>query len=160
VREVFDEFTKYSSRLRYSFDILEKNAGFELLSIAQKNSILNNIEITDRRLPVLGFLRKNYKSANLIYTMAEHIKELSKKTVNIKKLRKLDIGIINVRCKRKVEHMFKEIIDSGFRCYIWGVNTKANMKKVINMKYRGENVSAIYTDYPDRINNLLEDHFN
>jgi glycerophosphoryl diester phosphodiesterase len=159
VKELFENFKDNSSELRYSFDILEKHAGIELLSIAKNMASLNKIEITDRRLYVLSFLRKHYKNANLVYTMAEFIRSVSHQSINIKKLRKLNIETINIRCKRNVENIFREIVDNGFRCYIWGVNTKANMKRVISMKHGGEIVSAIYTDYPDRLINLMEDHF-
>jgi len=159
VKDVFENFKDYSANLRYSFDILEKNAGLELLTIAQNSTVLKNMEITDRRLYVLGFLRKNNKTANLVYTLAEHIKKISNKTVNLKKLRKMNIDVINIRCKRNVEILFREIVDNGFKCYIWGVNTKVNMKRIIKMKYKGKYASAIYTDYPDRLNNLMEDHF-
>lgn len=159
VKEVFDNFKENSTYLRYSFDILEKNAGLALLTIAKNNLLLQNIEITDRRLYVLSFLRKHHKKANLVYTIAEHINKISDKTLNLKRLRKLDIKVINIRCKRNLENLFKEIIDNGFKCYIWGVNTKLNMKKVININYSGEIVSAIYTDYPDKLNQLMEDHF-
>ncbi|MFX1278938.1 MAG: glycerophosphodiester phosphodiesterase [Promethearchaeota archaeon] len=159
VKEVFDNFKENSTYLRYSFDILEKNAGLALLTIIRNNLLLQNIEITDRRLYVLSFLRKHSKKANLVYTIAEHINKISDKTLNLKRLRKLDIKVINIRCKRNVEDLFKEIIDNGFKCYIWDVNTKLNMRKVINMNYSGEIVSAIYTDYPDKLNQLMEDHF-
>jgi glycerophosphoryl diester phosphodiesterase len=159
VKEVFKNFKDYSTNLRYSFDILEKNAGLELLTIAQNSSILENIEITDRRLFVLAFLRKKNKVANLVYTMTEHINKVSDETLSLRKLRKMNIDVINIRCKRNVENLFREIVDNGFKCYIWGVNTKVNMKRIIKIRYKDKIVSAIYTDYPDRLNNLMEDHF-
>lgn len=159
VKDVFKNFKAYSTNLRYSFDILGKNAGLELLTIAQNSSILKNIEITDRRLYILAFLRKYNKTAKLVYTLAENINKITKKAPNLKRLKKMKIDVINIRCKRNVENLFKEIIDNDFKCYIWGVNTKTNMKKVINMNFKGEIVSAIYTDYPDRLNELMEDQF-
>lgn len=159
VKEVFEYFKDYANSLRYSFDILEKNAGLELLTIAQNRNILKNIEITDRRLFVLAFLRKTNQAANLVYTMAEYIKKVSDETINLRWLRIMNIQVINIRCKRNMENLFREIVDNGFKCYIWGVNTKVNMKRILKMRYKDKVVSAIYTDYPDRFKYLMEDHF-
>jgi len=159
VSEVYENFKDESNTLRYSFDIADKKAGVELLNLANKAHISDNIEITDRRIIVLSLLRKQNKFSKLVYTLAEDVKKISDKTINLEKLRKLDIDVINVRCKRHIENIFKDIVDNGFKCYIWGVNTKINMKRVIKMRYNDEIVNAIYTDYPDKLLNLIKDQY-
>jgi len=76
------------------------------------------------------------------------------------KLRTLQIGVINIRRRRHIEELFREIIDHGFKCYIWGVNTKTNMKRIVRMRYKDEIVNAIYTDYPDILNKILNKRIN
>ncbi len=159
VSEVYENFKDESNTLRYSFDITDKKAGVELLNLANKAHISDNIEITDRRIIVLSLLRKQNKNSKFVYTLAENVKKISDKTINLEKLRKLDIDVINVRCKRHIENIFKDIVENGFKCYIWGVNTKINMKRVIKMRDNDEIVNAIYTDYPDKLLNLIKDQY-
>ncbi|MHA2036735.1 MAG: glycerophosphodiester phosphodiesterase [Promethearchaeota archaeon] len=157
--EVFVNFKDAPNTLRYSFDIIDKNSGFELLKLARDASLLKKIEITDRRLILLSSLRRKYESSNLVYTLIETLKVINSETVNINKLRKLSINAINIRCKGNIKELFRDVIDNGLKCYIWGVNTKSNMKKIIKMRYKDEIVSAIYTDYPDILLNLIREHF-
>lgn len=159
VKDVFDIFKDLSTNLRYSFDISDKNAGRELINLAKDALILEKIEITDRRLIVLSLLRKHNKFANLVYTLGENINKITKKTLNLEKLKKLNIHAINLRCKRNIEDLFQDVKDYGLNCYVWGVNTNVNMKKVVKMKYKDETVDAIYTDYPDKLLNLIMKHF-
>jgi glycerophosphoryl diester phosphodiesterase len=158
VKEVFYNF-KDKHSLRYSFDIIDKSAGSELIKIAEKASILKNLEITDRRIILLSRLRRDNKQVNLVYTLPETISTINTRTINLEKLRKLNIKVLNIRCRKHVEKYFKEIIDIGFQCYIWGVNTKTNMKKVINLVYKDKIVDAIYTDYPDKLLNLIKEYY-
>jgi glycerophosphoryl diester phosphodiesterase len=64
-------------------------------------------------------------------------------------LKDLKIEAINIKSWRANIKNLKQIIDFGFKCYVWGVNSKSRMKKVLNLTYIGNVVSAIYTDYPD-----------
>ncbi|MHA1915061.1 MAG: glycerophosphodiester phosphodiesterase [Promethearchaeota archaeon] len=159
LQEVFDIFKDKSSTLRFSFDVNDKQSGLKLINHAKKASILKNIEITDRRLILLSGLRRNNKIANLVYTFSEMVNPINSKSLNLDKLKKLNVNVVNVRCTRHVEDSFKEIIDKGLKCYIWGVNTQSNMKKIIKLKYKDEIVNAIYTDYPDKLLNLIMEHF-
>jgi len=160
VKEVFDIFKDAPNTLRYSFDIIDKKSGLELLNLAQKASLVKNIEITDRRLVLLSALRRKNELSNLVYTLTETITSINRKTVNLDKLRTLQIGVINIRRRRHIEELFREIIDHGFKCYIWGVNTKTNMKRIVRMRYKDEIVNAIYTDYPDILNKILNKRIN
>ncbi len=159
VKEVFDIFKNAPNTLRYSIDIIDKKSGLELLNLARKASLLKNIEITDRRLRYLVVLRRKNEESNLVYTLTESINSINPKTVNLDKLRKIRISVINIMRRKHIEDLFKEVIDNGLKCYIWGVNTKINMKRIIKMRYKDEIVSAIYTDYPDILLNLIREHF-
>ncbi|GAH34714.1 unnamed protein product, partial [marine sediment metagenome] len=69
--------------------------------------------------------------------------------VELEVLKDLKIEAINIQSWRANIKNLKQIINFGFKCYVWGVNSKSRMKKVLNLSYNGEVVSAIYTDYPD-----------
>ena len=159
VKEVFDYFKDTPNTLRYSFDIIDKNSGLELLKRETDAFLLKNVEITDRRLRLLSALRRINNESNLVYTLSETINSINAKTVNLDKLRKLRINVINIMARGNIEELFRNIIDNGFKCYIWGVNTKLNMKKIIKMQYKDEIVNAIYTDYPDILHNVIMEHF-
>jgi len=159
VEDLFETFKDLKNELRYSFDIADKEAGLRLINLVKKVLIIDKVEITDRRLILLSQLRKHNKISNLVHTLPETINRISNKPKIIEKLRKLDINVVNVRFRRRIDDLFKDIIDNGFKCYIWGVNTKANMKRVINLREKDEIVEAIYTDYPDLLLNLIMDHF-
>ncbi|MHA2281148.1 MAG: glycerophosphodiester phosphodiesterase [Promethearchaeota archaeon] len=159
VNEIFDIFKDISNTLRYSFDIIDKRSGLELLNLAEKAALLKNIEITDRRLILLSSLRRKNEFSNLVYTLTEMLKSINTRTAILNKLRKLGIKAINIRGKGDIEVLFRDVIENGFKCYIWGVNTKKTMKRIIKMRYRDEIVSAIYTDYPDILLNLIKEHF-
>jgi glycerophosphoryl diester phosphodiesterase len=159
IKDIFQLFSYKSKDLHYSFDIANKKAGFKLLRLAEKANLLNKIAITDRRLIVLSLLRKRNREVKLIHTLLNNIEILRNKPLNVEKLYKIGVYAINLKCSKYIEDIFKNVIDNGFKCYIWGVNTKINMKKVIKLKYKNEIVDSIYTDYPDVLLNLIINHF-
>jgi len=159
INEVFQVFKKSSNELRFSFDIANKEVGVKLLTLAKAYSLLNKIEITDRRLKVLSHLRKENNKIKLIYTLTGNINIIKNETQNFKKLKELDVKIINLKFSRNIEDLFKIIIDNGFNCYVWGVNTKMFMKKVIELNYHNQRVKAIYTNYPDILFDFIMEYF-
>ncbi|MFX1313404.1 MAG: glycerophosphodiester phosphodiesterase [Promethearchaeota archaeon] len=159
IEEVFEIFKDISHNLRYSFDIVNKNVGLDLINIAEKKKILDQIEITDRRISVLSYLRNQNQKAKLIYTYNESIKNYSSKTIDFDRLNKINVNIINIRYQRNIENLFKEVIDNNFDCYIWGTNTKINLRKILKFRYKDCFVKAIYTDYPDKLISLIKKHF-
>ncbi|MCK4369436.1 MAG: hypothetical protein KAW03_00085, partial [Candidatus Lokiarchaeota archaeon] len=159
INEVFQVFKKSSNELRFSFDIANKEVGVKLLTLAKAFSLLNKIEITDRRLKVLSHLRKENNKIKLIYTLTGNINIIKNETQNFKKLKELDVKIINLQFSRNIEDLFKIIIDNGFNCYVWGVNTKMGMKKVIELNYHNQRVKAIYTNYPDKLFDFIMEYF-
>lgn len=159
LEEIFQIFKNSSDDLRYSFDISNKEVGLELLNLAGESSLVNQIEITDRRLSILSLLRKQNSEVRLIYTLTGNFNTITNKGLNVDKLKKSNVYGINLRCTRHIEDLFKIVIDYDLKCYIWGVNTKVNMKKVLKLSYKGQIVNAIYTDYPDILLHLLMEHF-
>ncbi|MFW9825430.1 MAG: glycerophosphodiester phosphodiesterase [Candidatus Thorarchaeota archaeon] len=159
IEDVFSNFKENQKKFRYSIDIIDLNSGIELLSLVGNISLRKKLEITDQRLLVLSSLKKKYESANLVYTLPLLIDKINEKSVDLHKLREIGINVINIKNRRNIEEYFKDTIDNGFKCYIWGVNTRANMKKIINLRYKDEIVNAIFTDYPDRLLNLIMEHF-
>lgn len=159
INEVFQAFKKSSNELRFSFDIANKEVGVKLLTLAKAYSLLNKIEITDRRLKVLSHLRKENNKIKLIYTLTGNINIIKNETQNFKKLKELDVKIINLQFSRNIEDLFKIIIDNGFNCYVWGVNIKMGMKKVIELNYHNQRVKAIYTNYPDKLFDFIMEYF-
>ncbi len=159
IEEVFQLFMDKLGKLRYSFDIANRKVGLELLNLAQKYSLLNTIEITDRRLAVLSQLREKNSEVKLIHTLPENTKSFISQSLNVKRLKRLDISTVNLQCTKFVKENFKAIVDNDLKCYIWGVNTKMNMKRVLKLRYRDQGVEAIYTDYPDTLTNLIMKYF-
>jgi len=160
LEDVFETFNTVTHNLRYSFDIADKEVGLELLNIARKLKVLDRIEITDRRINVLSQLRKQNQNVKLIYTIAENVNKISDKSLILKKLNNINVYTINLRIRQNVEELFKQIIDNNLECYIWGVNSKTNMKKILKLKYKNFFVNAIYTDYPDKLIDLIKEEFS
>lgn len=159
LEEVFDTFNSVSHNLRYSFDIADKEVGLELLNIAGRSKVLDRIEITDRRINVLTHLRKRNQKVKLIYTLAENVNRIADKSLLLKKLTNIKVHTINLRMKKNTEELFKQIIDNDFGCYVWGVNSKINMNRILKLRYKKSHVSAIYTDYPDKLIGLIKELF-
>ncbi|MFX1568177.1 MAG: glycerophosphodiester phosphodiesterase [Promethearchaeota archaeon] len=155
VQDLFELFHENHS-LRYSFDIRDKFAGFKLIDIAQRFKLLDKIEITDRRLKCISSLRTYNKKVKIVHTLPEIIKRVNRSTVNFDFLKEMEVYAINLTFFRSSYDNFKEIINNGLKCYIWGVNTRFGMKKVLKLKFKNEVVDAIYTDYPDIFINLRD----
>ncbi|MHA1670673.1 MAG: glycerophosphodiester phosphodiesterase [Promethearchaeota archaeon] len=136
-------------KVRMSFDIRGKNAGKVLINIAKQYGLLDNIEISDRRMIVLSQLRKFEDNVKLIYTLPENIAKINDIDVNFAKLHKLDVKTINLKSSRANMNNFNEITNHGLECYVWGLNFKSRLKKIMLLQIKDKKVSAIYTDYPD-----------
>lgn len=154
VKELFSVFKKDNNYLRYSCDIRGKKAGFRLIDIAEDYNILEKLEITERKLFNLSSLRKYCNKIKLVYTLQEDISKINNKTVNFNELNDSKVEALNIVSWRTSFNNFKEVIDAGFKCYVWGVNRKSRMKRILRMRYYDEKVDSIYTDYPDMLINL------
>ena len=108
---------------------------------------------------VLSTLRKINDKIKLVYTLPNNILQISVKTLNIEKLNSNKIETLNIKFGRNLEEIIKSAIDNGFRIYVWGVNTRMGMKKVLNLHFKGKHIDAIYTDYPDRLLKLIEQNY-
>ncbi|GAJ02277.1 unnamed protein product [marine sediment metagenome] len=146
--DVFQEFK--SNSLRYSIDIANRNTGYRVIDLAKKYNIIDNVEITDLRMRVLSQLRKYNKDIKLVYTLPFNIRKIDYKNLNFKELIENGIHAINLKSERtRDKDNFKIIIENGLKCYVWGVNSKFRMKRILKLDHKSEVVEAIYTDYPD-----------
>lgn len=153
---LFSSFQNVNGGLRYSCDIRDKNSGLILINLAEEFKILDRIEITERSLKVLQYLRQFNKKVKLVYTSPENIKKINS-NIDFEKLHSLNIGAINVKGWRGNQDNLKSIVDNNLECYVWGVNNRRRMKKVLMLNYKNQCVSAIYTDYPDKLISLKEE---
>jgi glycerophosphoryl diester phosphodiesterase len=160
VNELFNSFSYCPENLRYSFDIGDHKTGLALIDLVEKHSYFEQVEITDKRIKLLGNLRTYNQKIKLVYTVPFQIIKIDKNKVDFETLQDNNIKILNIKYDRASEENFKNIIDNGFNCYCWGVNSKNRMKKVLNLRYKDEFVSAIYTDYPDILKKLRDKLFN
>jgi glycerophosphoryl diester phosphodiesterase len=154
--EVFNALKNYANDLRYSCDIRDIETGLKLIDIATEFDILDKIEITERNNNVLLKLREYNKEIKLVHTLTDSISSIND-NIDVEILKDLKIEAINIQSWRANIKNLKQIIDFGFKCYVWGVNKESRMKKVLNLTYNGEVVSAIYTDYPDIFVNLRKE---
>ena len=94
-------------------------------------------------------LREYNKKIKLINTLPDNNFSIKNNIIDVEVLKDLKIEAINIQSWRANIKNLKQIIDFGFKCYVWGVNSKSRMKRVLNLTYNGEGVTAVYTDYPD-----------
>ncbi|MHA1150474.1 MAG: glycerophosphodiester phosphodiesterase [Promethearchaeota archaeon] len=157
--DVFKEFKSYEN-LRYSFDIGSRKAAFGIISLAKEFNILDKIEITDISDRVLYSIRRYDKAVKLVHSVPYYIPDINKNTVNFDKLNDYNINVLNLKSNRANKENFKNIIDNGFKCYVWNVNGKGRMKKTLRLRYKDAVVSAIYTNYPDHIIKIRDEFFS
>ncbi|MHA1723443.1 MAG: glycerophosphodiester phosphodiesterase [Promethearchaeota archaeon] len=156
LEEVFEEFGSFNNNLYFSFDISDKYVGKKAIELAKEYSLIENILITDQRLSVLAWLRKNFPDISLVHTLPFFIKKINLNHINIKKLKKIDIFAINIRNNMYVRENFKILSKNQFNVFVWNVNLKKSMKTLLQLEYNGKKIKALYTDYPDILNKYKE----
>jgi glycerophosphoryl diester phosphodiesterase len=154
--DIFNTFNYCPDNLRYSCDIGKREDGLALINLIKKYSMFEQVEITDTRLITLKLLRKANKEIKLDYTLPYHISKINKNTVKFDKLLNNDINVINIKFDRANNENFRAIIDNGFECYIWGVNSKYYARKVLNFKFKEKFVSGIYSNFPDMVKKIRD----
>ena len=151
--EVFQRYK--SNSLRYSIDIANRNTGYRVIDLAKTHGILQSIEITDIRMRILAQLRNYDKDVKLVHTLPFNIRKINNKNLDFKELFRNNIHAVNLKNERtRDKNNFEIIIENGLKCYVWGVNSKFRMKRVLKLKHKNEIVDAIYTDYPDILLNF------
>jgi glycerophosphoryl diester phosphodiesterase len=149
VTELLHSFKDGDPSLRFSFDIRSEKAGIHLIDMILQYDLLHRVEITDRRLLILTKLRNYHQQVKLIHTVPEQIKHFENKKLNFNLLKQLNINTLNINSWRARPQNLKTILDHGFNCYVWGVNSKNKMKKLFLFQYQNKGINAIYTDFPD-----------
>jgi len=158
--EVFNVFKSYD--IRYSIDIRSAKVGLEIIDLAKKYHVLNKVELCDDRFNniskfnAFSKLREKEENIKLINTISAMNKVITEKLLKIEKMKEIKIQGFNVNHKQANSKLFKIINDAGFSFYVWGVQTRRAMNKMLNMKYNNKYVDAIYTDYPDKLIELRE----
>ena len=115
---------------------------------------MSNIFITDTHFSVLRALRAYDNSVNLVHTIPHGISRIKTNNIQFQKLKEVNIDIINIKSNKYIKENFSIGINNNLKCFFWGVNTRIRMKKILQMNINGESVEAIYTDYPDRLNEI------
>ena len=142
--------------IRLSFDVRNFQAAKKLVDLARNYDLLNRVEITDRRLSLISRLRSYDKRVNLIYTLPENIIKIDENNVNFPRLKRLAVKAINVRSHRANIHNFRKIIEQDLDCYVWALNYKSRIKRILGIQANNTRVAAIYTDYPDLVLDLRD----
>lgn len=148
-RDVLDHFKNNLDSIRFSCDIGSRKAGVKLMNMIDQYKLHDIIEITDTNPDLLFKLREKNDKVKLVHTIPYAIPKITEKNTNFEKLKAHGIETLNLKHDRAKIVNFKEVIDQGFKCYVWGVNSKVRMKRVMNLKYKGKIVDAIYSNYPD-----------
>lgn len=149
VTELLCTFKDEKTSPRFSFDIRSERVGIHLIDLILQYGLLHRVEITDRRLPILTKLRMYHQQVKLIHTVPEQIRHLDNNNLDFNLLKQLNINTLNIVSWRARPHNLKAIFDHGFNCYVWGVNRKNRMKKLLSFQYQNQGINAIYTDFPD-----------
>ncbi|TXT59662.1 MAG: putative Glycerophosphoryl diester phosphodiesterase family protein [Promethearchaeota archaeon] len=155
LKEVFEYFNHDCyNNLLYSFDIGSIDAGIGIIKLANEENLLPNIIITETQIKNLKKLRKYNKSVKLVHTVPHNIPKIEDNDIDFELLRDLSIKTLNIKANRYMNENFHFIIKKDFKCFIWGVNTRIRMKKILRMRENGQMVDAVYTDYPDKLNRM------
>lgn len=142
-------------KARLSIDIRNFEAGKYLIDLVRNHNLLSRVEITDKRLSLLARLRRYEERVSLVYTLPDNILKINEKNLNFPKLNQLNVKAINLRSHRANIHNFEKVIDHDLECYVWALNYKSRTKRILELKERDKRVSAIYTDYPNMVLNML-----
>ncbi len=156
LEDLFECFSDHPD-LKFSLDIGSEKAGVELIKMAGKYSLLENVYITDTRIKVLHCLRKCSREVNLVHTIPHRFANLEKYDIDVSNLKKNDIKILNIKANRYYKENFAVVLNNGFNCFFWSVNTKIRMKHLMKMEINGSKIHGIYTDYPDEAVSLCKD---
>lgn len=159
LNEVFDTFSYCPKNFRYSMDILDRKTGLALIELLKKRPFYKQVEITDTRFYILKRLRKNSENVKLVHTIPSYIAKISEHTINFEKLIQSNIKALNIKIEYATKENFNSIMKNGFKCYVWGVNERPHMKKVLNLRKNGDFVRAIYTNYPDVLKKMRDSVF-
>ncbi|MBN1803583.1 MAG: hypothetical protein JW891_18885 [Candidatus Lokiarchaeota archaeon] len=160
LESVFNKFKEGNSKIRYSFDIGDHIVGMELINLAIIHELLDSIEITDTRINILAKLREYNNDIKLVHTLPHNIPLIKPETLDFNVILENQIHAINLKAERtNIDSNMTQIIDNGLKCYVWGVNSKNRMKKLLRWRYKDEFIEAIYTNYPDVMMAYLKKYF-
>ncbi len=69
----------------------------------------------------------------------------------LEQMKELNVQVINLNHHRFNLEVFNKVKKAGFRFYLWGVLFKFFMRKYLELKFKGQRIDGIYTNYPDKL---------
>ena len=148
--------------IKYNFDISGPEVGIEIIKLAKEYDILNKIELakssTDPRSLEEIFLeiRNIDKNVTLVNSVSLRYDKIREENLELKSMYDLGVSVINVNYNFASYDMFKIIKDLGFKFYLWGVLFRKTMEEFLKMKYHGEFIDAMFSNFPFRLIELRE----
>lgn len=160
LKEIFNHFSYCNHNLRYSFDIGNVRIGKRVIDLCEKFNLVENVEITDTRPKNLFKLRDYNNKSKLVHTIPYNIINIDKNTIDFDILHDQNISTLNIKMERANKKNFSNIIDNGFDCYIWGVDFKSRMRRVLKLRYKDQFPKAVYSNYPDKVIKMRDTFFD
>ncbi len=158
--ELFEEFK--DSGIRYNFDIKTPEIGIRIIEIAEDYDLIDKVELaktsTDSSLlpDIFSKIRETNSRITLINSIFLKHSSIGEEHFELENMRKLNVQVINVHYNFANFGLFKKVKDAGFKFYVWGVLFKRSMQKFLRMKYKGQYVDAIYSNFPGRLVNMRD----
>ncbi len=158
--ELFEEFK--DSGIRFNFDIQSPEIGIKIIEIAEDFDLIDKVELAKAStnsslLPdIFSEVRETNSNITLINSIFLKHSNISEKHFELENMRKLNVQIINVHYNFANFELFKKVKDAGFKFYVWGVLFKRSMEKFLKMKYKGEHIDALYSNFPGRLVKLRD----
>jgi glycerophosphoryl diester phosphodiesterase len=153
--ELFSEFK--DRNIRYNFDIADPEIGIRIIEIARKFKLVDKIELAKTAMnpstlpDFFGKIREFDKNVKLINSIYLKNAPYQKEHLELESMRKLNIQAINVKYNFATSELFKMVKEKGFSFYVWGVLFNRPMQKFLRMKYKGQSIDSMMSNFPDRL---------
>jgi len=156
--ELFKE--TLNSGIRYNFDVRAPEVGIRVCQIAREFDLTDRIELAKTSIDsfslpeIFDKIRRNDKKVALINSVFLKYTNIEIKHLEIENMNKLNVQGINVHYNLASPELFKTVKDLGFKFYIWGVLFNRSIRKYLTMRYKGQYVDAMMSNFPHRLVNL------
>lgn len=149
---LFKDFAKdfLAKDLTFAIELKANNLEEKVLKIISQYATHNHIYITSFQYEILKKVRKLDKNIKISWLITERITQK-----NIKKLLKIHGNQICPEGMKVSEEEIKLARENGLSVRLWGIYDEEIMKKVYSLDIDGMTVN-----FPDKLNQLLEDKEN
>lgn len=160
LRELFERFKNHD--IRYNFDIRHPDIGVRIIEIAKEYNLTSQIEIAkpsiyqDSLPTIFSKIREFDKNCTLINSVSLKISDIQMADLELQHMKDLNVQVINVNYHFANMELFKNVVDKGFKFYIWGLLFKRDMIKFLKMHYKNRNIDGMYSNFPIRLLNLRD----